>query len=1476
MSEDLWAARQGDALLHTSVMADILGGVLEVAAYAAITTVGCLAVAGAVFLATGATIATGGVALVLVVGAVVGITAGLTGADLKISSWCESAANWVFPPVIDAFITSGSDDVFINGKKAARAAGKMLAVPVAPSEPPQPSFLDMAGEFFSQMWRPTVASPAAGTVPCLLDTVGCTKHPPMPLQFIAEGSSSVFINGQPAARSGDRSTCDAKIGTAKGLISPDVRIGGETIVVQEIRSGKTPGVGLAIAVVMALRGNVKCFWTKLPCLAGSLLVGGAVSYATSKVTSALKSAINGSPNPVHSATGAKILGDEQELDFVLPGLLPIDWQRFYSSLDTRQDGLFGAGWNVAYEVSVETDPDENLFYIDEQGRRLEIGYIPLSGGAFDPGEGLAVRRSGDGAVLIESIDGLYRLFEPDPLNSSRMRLQLLGDRNEGRIFLDYDAQGRLYRLRDTHDLMHVDLSYSTEHPRRVSHIERRYLRQDHFDARSDVLVSYRYDSNGDLAEVLDAQGTTQRRFAYDSGRRMAEHQLPSGLRCFYQWAELAGPDGAEWRVNRHWTDAGDEYTFDYDLDAGITRVTDGLMRVSTRHWNPQYQITRYVDHLGHTWQFEWSEDRQLLGAIDPKNGQWRFSYDESGNLSAVTDPLARSSGTQWLAHWALPVVETDTAGHSWHYRYDQRGNCIEEIDPLGNRTRYVYDGFGQPVQIIDAAEKTRKLHWNEWSQLVEDVDCSGYPTRYEYDAFGNQVRQINAEGESLHYRYSPEGLLLECQLPDGRLEQFQRSTGGYLTAYIDPAGNISRYAYDLRGQVIQRWDAHNRTVIFDHDAYGRLSTLTNENGESYRFEWDAADRLVQEQGIDKSLRRYTYDPLDDVIAVDHLPGIDGEPVAPLRHQFQRDPLGRLISKVTADGTTCYWHDLNDRLTGASFTAPDGRQQVLGLRYDALGQLLEEQTSTGSVQHRYDELGNLIQTGLPDGRWLNRLYYGSGHLHQLNIDGQVISDFERDRLHRELQRTQGKLKTNTAYDRSGRVRSRQRRSIDQPWQLPPSAENNYSYDHGNNLIGRRRTERQHDRQEHLGYDSTGRILVSHQGGRSETYAYDAAANLLDSPLQGGLVRHNRLLTYQDKRYRYDALGRMIEKRSTAHGVQRFVYDAESRLVEVHNENRSVVRMAYDPLGRRIEKTEHASNGYSLVVTRFTWDGLRLLQEHRHNQTSLYVYEGEDDGYQPLARVDGTGQLQKIRYYHNDLNGLPEQLTEADGRNIWQATYRVWGNTLEEVREPYYIEEQNLRFQGQYLDRETGLHFNTFRFYDPDVGRFTTPDPIGLAGGFNLYVYAPNPFTWIDPLGLACGLATRQNSKGRWIDARGRFANKPSVAKLPSFKGKSVRQVEKILRKNGYTRTNPANTKNQRWVHPDGSEVQIHAYGNGNPTPFKGSNNAHSHKSVGRHGNSNTTELANDGKTVVSTHSAEAHIGMKNPPDYPTVSGRPHGS
>ena len=1339
MSDALWAARMGDALSHTSMMADILGGVLEVAANIAITAVATAAVVAA----TGITVVTGGLGCFLlgaVVGTIVGLAMSKSGADKGLTKICDAFSNALFPPTVQANILTGSTNTLTNNMPAARAAGAISShvTPAgteleAPEPEPEASYLDMAAGFFSQMWRPTVATPAPGAVPKPLDLVVCMKHPPMPPQFLAEGSDKVTINGQPAVRSGDRSTCDATV-VSSGLISSNVTIGGGSVVVREIRSGKTPGVGLAVTALLMLKGGKGKFFSKLPCM----LVSGATSMAISSAMGAAANAAMGSSNPVHAATGAKVLGDVDDLDFVLPGILPIDWQRFYNSRDERPSSLFGVGWSVPYEVCVDIQPHpeggETLVYTDEQGRPIDMGSIPLGGAVFSAGEGLAVRRHLNGQLLIESDDGIYRLFEAAPANPSQLRLSQLGDRNDNRIYLDYDEAGHLVRLRDTFDLVQVELIRDQGY---LSRIERLYP-----DQRREVLVSYGYDAAGNLAQVRDATDQVQRRFAYDAGRRMVEHRLPTGLRCFYEWALV---EGLEWRVVRHWTDEGDAYQFDYDLQAGLTRITDGLQRVSTRHWNTQHQIIQYSDNLGQTWLFEWNDERQLLSATDPLGGRYEYSYDESGNVIGETDPLGRSDSTLWLEHWALPLVETDAADNSWQYRYDPRGNCIAETDPLGYITRYRYDAHGQVVEIVDATGKSKQLRWNAFGQLVEHIDCSGYPTRFSYDDRGYLQVITDALGERTQFSYDAQGRLLSSQLPDGRTEQYQRDASGQLVGYTDPAGHTTLYQHNRRGQVRQRTDAHGRQVQFGYDSYGRLQALVNENGESYRFAWDAGDRLTEQQDLDGSAKRYDYDLLDNIIAVTALAAPYGNglavvpetPPAPIVHRLERDAVGRLVAKTTDDGRTDYHYDAVDQLTAVTFTDLQGNSQALGFAYDAVGRLLAEQSAGGNLQHHYDELGNLIQTQLPDGRWLNRLYYGSGHLHQINLDGQVISDFERDRLHREVLRTQGQLSTRSEYDRSGRLRSRQRRLNSQPTLMPAAAQKQFEYDPADNLIGKLDQQPAAQHRQLLHYDATGRIIASQDSlhGQRETFAYDAAANLLDGPQAGaGLVVHNKLLTYQDKRYRYDAFGRMVEKRSAKRGVQRFAYDAESRLVEVRNDDGSVVRMAYDPLGRRVGKTEHGGDGYPLGQTQFMWDGLRLLQEHKHSQTSLYVYE--DEGYQPLARVDGAGALQKIRYYHNDLNGLPEQLTEADGHDLWRATYRVWGNTLEEVREPYYIEEQNLRFQGQYLDREIGLHFNTFRFYDPDVGRFTTPDPIGLLGGLNLYQYTPNPLTWMDPLGLSC--------------------------------------------------------------------------------------------------------------------------------------------
>ncbi|NMX60023.1 type IV secretion protein Rhs, partial [Pseudomonas sp. WS 5146] len=175
MSDALWAARMGDALSHTSMMADILGGVLEVAANIAITAVATAAVVAA----TGITVVTGGLGCFLlgaVVGTIVGLAMSKSGADKGLTKICDAFSNALFPPTVQANILTGSTNTLTNNMPAARAAGAISShvTPAgteleAPEPEPEASYLDMAAGFFSQMWRPTVATPAPGAVPKPLD-----------------------------------------------------------------------------------------------------------------------------------------------------------------------------------------------------------------------------------------------------------------------------------------------------------------------------------------------------------------------------------------------------------------------------------------------------------------------------------------------------------------------------------------------------------------------------------------------------------------------------------------------------------------------------------------------------------------------------------------------------------------------------------------------------------------------------------------------------------------------------------------------------------------------------------------------------------------------------------------------------------------------------------------------------------------------------------------------------------------------------------------------------------------------------------------------------------------------------------------------------------------------------------------------------------------------------------------------------------
>ena len=429
--------------------------------------------------------------------------------------------------------------------------------------------------------------------------------------------------------------------------------------------------------------------------------------------------------------------------------------------------------------------------------------------------------------------------------------------------------------------------------------------------------------------------------------------------------------------------------------------------------------------------------------------------------------------------------------------------------------------------------------------------------------------------------------------------------------------------------------------------------------------------------------------------------------------------------------------------------------------------------TETVRYHYDFNGNRTATVLPDGRQINYLYYGSGHLHQISLDDEVITDIERDKLHREIFRTQGKLASRYELDPLGRLK-RQIATLNDLTEggkgktkvaagySQTAVKRSYGYDRTGNLT--------HSTDQRTGttwfeYDKLGRITKA----GSELFAFDPAHNILSDGLNA--IPDNRLKTYNGTTYYYDDLGNLIHRELADGEVQNYFYDLHDQLVKAEifkkDGSKETWSYTYDALGRRIGKGRlktsqevsetsfpHDLSGNDLEnQTRFVWDGSRLLQEAHPDGRYTYIY-ADQESYEPLAQVrdwtteDGESK-QEINYFHCDQIGIPREMTDKDGNLLWFGNYTGWGRLKDEtkVTDSAY---QPFRLQNQYADRETGLHYNFFRYYEPDAGRFVNQDPIGLWGGENLYQFAANIQTWIDPLGLNVISATLQLANGQSIN------------------------------------------------------------------------------------------------------------------------------
>ena len=574
----------------------------------------------------------------------------------------------------------------------------------------------------------------------------------------------------------------------------------------------------------------------------------------------------------------------------------------------------------------------------------------------------------------------------------------------------------------------------------------------------------------------------------------------------------------------------------------------------------------------------------------------------------------------------------------------------------------------------------------------------------------------------------------------------------------------------MDGLPLKRTNALGHTFAYAYDKARRLTVLTNENGETYRLDYDPTDNLIQETGWDGKITAYGYDVAGQLVQqTEYGQSTDkgrlkNRPETWHIHHFKRNILGQLIEKQSrkVSGRNGQSKDEGisrtrfeyDPITG-NLTKARNQHSSVELAYDELDRLIGETTvhngQSATVGYQYDPLGNRIRTILPDGRHIDYLYYGSGHLHQISLDGEVVSDIERDKLHREIQRTQGSISSLYDYDPMGRLKSQ--RTVWNGTQTLHGKQNplaggavnrRYAYDKAGNLI---QSADQRSGVLHYVYDKIGRIqeACNSQTGRSETFAFDPAHNILSDKTAegkgGNLVSGNRLKEYNGIEYTYDALGNLIYRQLPDGENQYYQYDLENQLVRAEIKkpagNTEIWTYAYDPFGRRLSKERQDKLAWTSTDpkrTHFVWDGTRLLQEYTYKGSYTYIYT-DQDSYEPLAQVFDNAKdgKQYLAYFHNDQIGIPREMTDVHGNLLWYGEYTAWGRLKKDER-IYKNAHQPFRLQNQYFDEETGLHYNLMRYYEPEAGRFVNQDPIGLLGGSNLYRFAPNAQGWTDPSGF----------------------------------------------------------------------------------------------------------------------------------------------
>jgi len=882
-------------------------------------------------------------------------------------------------------------------------------------------------------------------------------------------------------------------------------------------------------------------------------------------------------------------------------------------------------------------------------------------------------------------------------------------------------------------------------------------KQEHSDSLT-LVTSYRYDFLGNLIATTDSFGN-ETTFSHDDFGHVIAITYPA----------IPNEEGILTLPKEH---------KEYDALGNVTVSRDPQGNATSTRYNilgKPLEI-RYPD--GTFELFEYTIDGASITKKTAKNGTiTHYTLDSFGRvkkeelLSAQNELLSTIYNTYNGFHLTSTI---DAEGIKIFYQYDGAGRLSKVIKPFGNLTEMEYDSLGRVCTKRESNPyspdfcSVKRLSYDFLDRVIEEITEDHTGTlltikKMTYDVDGNVISQTtrNCTGDSVTFaEYNSRKELIKSIDAEGNTTQitydyFFRNAYNQTVlqqTVTDPLGNQTITTFNTLGKESTLLKKNpfglptaKQESLYDKTGNCVLTTETVFAGDQIRdvvktrYAYNAMQQLLSlTEAVETPLQKitnYKYNAFGQQKTLIKPDGIE--------IYYQYDSKGRLADYTASDHSFAYSYvyDKNDRLTSVHDRLNNSVNERV---YDDLGQVITEQLGNRqTLQYVYDYLGRVNTLTLSDSSQVQYVYnpVSLKEVHRLSSSGDSLYshyyqayDLSGNLLNAKLIGNCGEL--NFQYDACNRI-------TEMTHPLWSQSVPDGGYSPVGDLLNYNLHDVQGETTSFFTYDDLYQ-LTSETGVASHAYANDSVQNrLLKDTIVYQVNALNQLTHQGETHYTYDKNGNLIQEISDGE-VSQYTYDALDRLVSL-TKNDTQYRYSYDSFNRRLSKSIYINqNG-----------NFRLAE------TVNYLYALENE----IGTVDSNGSINQLRVLGvgkgaeigasialelggnvyapiHALNGSVSCLLELDsGKCIETYRYSAYGEELVLDDSGKSISTSAIgnpwRFSSKRVDEESGLSYFGRRYYNSRIGRWVSPDPLGLSEGPNLYAYVMNrPLTLIDLYGLYC--------------------------------------------------------------------------------------------------------------------------------------------